>query len=47
VAVNNQHMLEFRHRLPYQQANHLAITGDVRLTQVSIFTSVLKSFCSP
>lgn len=35
VAVNNQHLVEFRHRLPIQSANTLSVTGDVRLTQVS------------
>lgn len=34
LAVNNQHLLEFRHRLPIQAANTLRVTGDVRLTQV-------------
>ncbi|XP_076441741.1 galectin-4-like isoform X2 [Babylonia areolata] len=34
VAVNNQHLLEFRHRLPMQVANTLRVTGDVRLTQI-------------
>lgn len=34
VAVNNQHFVEFNHRLPIQSANTLSVTGDVRLTQV-------------
>nr|KAG5700735.1 hypothetical protein BaRGS_029100 [Batillaria attramentaria] len=34
VAVNNQHLVEFRHRLPLQSANTLSVSGDVRLTQV-------------
>ncbi|KAL8576722.1 hypothetical protein ACOMHN_025195 [Nucella lapillus] len=34
VAMNNQHLLEFRHRLPVQAAKPLKVSGDVRLTQV-------------
>lgn len=35
VAVNNQHLFEFFHRLqPISRIDHLKITGDVRLTQV-------------
>ncbi|XP_025103610.1 galectin-4-like isoform X2 [Pomacea canaliculata] len=34
VAVNNQHFLEFRHRLPIHSASILSVSGDVRLTQV-------------
>lgn len=34
IAVNGQHLLEFKHRLPYQEANSLSINGDVKLTQI-------------
>ncbi|KAK3093288.1 hypothetical protein FSP39_013675 [Pinctada imbricata] len=35
VAVNNQHFVEFRHRLnPVQRFNTFSVVGDVRLTQV-------------
>lgn len=34
VAVNNQHMLQFNHRLPVQSANTLCVKGDLRITQV-------------
>jgi len=35
IAVNNQHFVEFFHRIqPMQQANHLNVNGDCQLTQV-------------
>ncbi|XP_053402058.1 galectin-9-like [Mercenaria mercenaria] len=34
VAVNNQHLLEFKHRIPLDRVDTLYITGDVTLTQV-------------
>ncbi|ESO86172.1 hypothetical protein LOTGIDRAFT_129554, partial [Lottia gigantea] len=34
IAVNNQHFIEFHHRIPYQNVTTLNIEGDVRLTQV-------------
>lgn len=34
VAVNNQHLFAFGHRLPYQRLDSLVIKGDLRLTQV-------------
>lgn len=37
VAVNNQHLLEFNHRVqPLNMIDTLRIDGDVRLTQVRI-----------
>ncbi|XP_053401923.1 galectin-5-like [Mercenaria mercenaria] len=34
VAVNNQPLLEFMHRVPFHRIDTLHITGDVRLCQV-------------
>lgn len=35
VAVNNQHLLEYSHRIqPLTRVDHVRVDGDVRLTQV-------------
>ncbi|VDI67660.1 galectin-9 [Mytilus galloprovincialis] len=34
VAVNNQHLFAFSHRIPFQRVDSLVIKGDVRLSQV-------------
>ncbi|XP_033125921.1 galectin-8-like isoform X2 [Anneissia japonica] len=34
VAVNGQHLLEFKHRFPYQTVNTLMVAGAVTITQI-------------
>ncbi|XP_006812530.1 galectin-8-like [Saccoglossus kowalevskii] len=34
VAVNGRHLLEYRHRIAYQQVNTLHVCGDVRINQI-------------
>ena len=34
VAVNNQHLFAFQHRIPFQRVDSLVIKGDIRLSQV-------------
>ncbi|XP_025103625.1 LOW QUALITY PROTEIN: galectin-9-like [Pomacea canaliculata] len=34
VDVNNQHFVEFNHRVPVQSANILSISGDVKINQI-------------
>ncbi|XP_002741329.1 galectin-8-like [Saccoglossus kowalevskii] len=34
VAVNGRHLLEYRHRIAYQQVNTLHVRGDVRINQI-------------
>ncbi|PIK56914.1 putative galectin-8-like [Apostichopus japonicus] len=36
VAVNGQHLLEYRHRIAYQQVTFLEVDGAVRLTQIRL-----------
>ncbi|KAJ8045713.1 Galectin-8 [Holothuria leucospilota] len=36
VAVNGQHLLEYQHRVPFQQATYLEVDGAVRLTQIRL-----------
>ena len=42
VAVNGQHLLQFKHRVPPQEVNALSISGDVKLTKVSINGRVIR-----
>ncbi|KAF2894836.1 hypothetical protein ILUMI_11337 [Ignelater luminosus] len=35
VAINGNHFCEFRHRIPFQKVDHLAIDGDVALGLIS------------
>jgi len=34
VAVNNQHLFAYQHRIPFQRVDSLVIKGDIRLSQV-------------
>lgn len=34
IDVNNQHFVEFNHRVPVQSANILSISGDVKINQI-------------
>ncbi|XP_033647779.1 galectin-8-like [Asterias rubens] len=35
VALNGSHLLEYQHRLPFQNISALGIEGDVRITQIT------------
>ena len=39
IALNGNHFTEFRHRLPFERINHIAIDGDVRIDVVSVDSS--------
>jgi hypothetical protein len=35
VALNGSHLLEFKHRLPYQNISAFAVDGDVVVTEIN------------
>jgi len=37
IAINNQHVADFRHRIPFNAAELVTVKGDVNLTQVQVY----------
>ena len=45
MSVNGQWLLEYKHRIAYQEVTGLQIHGDLTLTNVAIIGSVINYNC--